>query len=91
MTIKSKKNLDHITIEDIIQELAYQNSLTKKRTTDFDRRKEVLTNFFENSSVSTKLPNKYKMERAIKNINNEMDQSAEKFSELFNYGNSMNK
>lgn len=91
MTIKSKKNLDRITIEDIIQELAYQNSLTKKRTNDFDRRKEVLTNFFENSSGSTKLPNKYKMERAIKNINNEMDQSAEKFSELFNYGNSMNK
>lgn len=82
LTLKSKGKQDVITIEDIIQELAYQNR--KNKMSDFERRKNILQNYFRGNNISTKLPSKYKMEKAIKNINNEMEQSAQKFSELFN-------
>jgi len=82
LTLKSKGKQDEITIEDIIQELAYQNR--KNKMSDFERRKNILQNYFRGNNISSKLPSKYKMEKAIKNINNEMEQSAQKFSELFN-------
>ena len=34
-----------------------------------------------------KFPSKYKMEKAIKNINYEMNKATEEFSKLFNYSN----
>jgi len=89
LTLKSKGKQDMITIEDIIQELAYQNK--KNKMSDLERRTKVLQNYFRGNDISTKLPSKYKMEKAIRNINNEMEQSAQKFSELFSANNNNQK
>jgi len=84
--VKNKNDLDHITIEDLIQEVAYQNSKRENRT-DKERRKQVLDNYFKGSNNMLKFPSKYKMEKAIKNINYEMNKATEEFSKLFNYSN----
>lgn len=84
--VKNKNNLDHITIEDLIQEIAYQNSKNKNRT-DKERRKQVLDNYFKESNNKLKFPSKYKMEKAFKNINYDMEKASEEFSKLFNYSN----
>jgi len=82
-SIKSELKQENITIEDIIQELAYQNSLNKDSISDLDRRKLILKNYF--SSRENNLTNKRKIEKAIKNINNELDEAASEFNKLFNY------
>lgn len=85
MTVKTKSKQDIITIEDIIQELAYQNSLKENSLSDKQRRKQILNNYFKGNDIKSKFPSKYKLESAIKKINKEMENSADKFSELFNY------
>ena len=82
--VKNKNNLDHITIEDLIQEIAYQNSKKENRI-DKERRKQVLDNYFKGNNSMLKFPSKYRMEKAIKNINYEMEKASQKFSKLFNY------
>lgn len=84
--VKNKNNLDHITMEDLIQEIAYQNSKKENRT-DKERRKQVLDNYFKGNSGMLKFPSKYRMEKAIKNINYEMEKASQEFSKLFNYSN----
>lgn len=84
MIVKNKNNIDKITIEDLIQEIAYQDS-TINNYNDNQRRKIVLDNYFKNSNSATKFPNKYKMEKALKNINYEMEKALQEFSKLFNY------
>ena len=83
LVVKNKKNLDHITIEDLIQEIAYQNS--NKEHKYVNKRKNILDNYFKGSNNSLKFPSKYKMEKAIKNINYEMEKASMEFSNLFNY------
>ncbi len=82
--VKNKNNLDHITIEDLIQEIAYQNSKKENRI-DKERRKQVLDNYFKGNNSMLKFPSKYRMEKAIKNINYEMEKASQEFSKLFNY------
>lgn len=84
MIVKNKNNIDKITIEDLIQEIAYQNCNNNK-ITDKQRRKNILDNYFKESYSSYKFPNKYKMEQALKNINYEMNHASQEFSKLFNY------
>lgn len=84
--VKNKNNLDHITIEDLIQEIAYQNSKKENRI-DKERRKQVLDNYFKGNNSMLKFPSKYRMEKAIKNINYEMEKASQEFSKLFNYSN----
>ena len=72
-----------ITIEDLIQEIAYQNSRRNKYT-DKQRRKLVLDNYFKGNNT-TKFPSKHQMEKALKNINYEMEKASQEFSKLFNY------
>lgn len=84
--VKNKNKLDHITIEDLIQEIAYQNS-KQENMTDKERRKQVLDNYFKGSNSMIKFPSKYRMEKAIKNINYEMEKASQEFSKLFNYSN----
>lgn len=84
--VKNKNNLDHITMEDLIQEIAYQN-FKKENRTDKERRKQVLDNYFKGNSGMLKFPSKYRMEKAIKNINYEMEKASQEFSKLFNYSN----
>jgi len=86
-TVKTKKQYEKITMEDLIQELAYQNSLNDEILNDKQRRKKILSNYFKSNDLKTKFPSKYKMESALRKINYEMEQSADKFSELFNYSN----
>ncbi len=82
--VKNKNNLDHITIEDLIQEIAYQNSKKENRI-DKERRKQVLDNYLKGNNSMLKFPSKYRMEKAIKNINYEMEKASQEFSKLFNY------
>ena len=84
MVVKNKNNIDKITFEDLIQEVAYQNSKRNKYS-DKQRRKIVLDNYFKGNSNMTKFPSKYKMEKALKNINYEMEKASQEFSKLFNY------
>lgn len=83
--VKSKKQQDTITIEDLIQELAYQNSMKWKNYNDKERRKQILNNYFKETDNAFQFPNKYKMEKALKNINYEMEKASQEFSKLFNY------
>jgi len=48
-------------------------------------RKNILENYFINDKLKLKLPNKYIIEKSLRNINKEMDKSAEEFSKLFDY------
>ena len=91
MYVKNKNQLDVITIEDLIQELAYLNNNHNTSESDKERRKKVLDNYFKGNSKSSKFYAKTQMEKALKNINYEMQKSADKFSELFNYDNSITK
>ena len=85
MVVKSKTNSDKITIEDLIQEIAYQNNLKETKLNDKQRRKKVLDNYFKNGNTINMFPSKYKMEKAIKNINYEMEKASQEFSKLFSY------
>ena len=84
MIVKNKNNIDKITIDDLIQEVAYQNSKRNKYN-DKQRRKLVLDNYFKGNSSISKFPSKHKMEKALKNINYEMEKASQEFSKLFNY------
>lgn len=91
MYVKNKNQLDVITIEDLIQELAHLNNNQNTSVSDKERRKKVLDNYFKGNSKSSKFYAKTQMEKALKNINYEMQKSADKFSELFNYDNNITK
>ena len=84
MIVKNKNNIDKITIDDLIQEVAYQNSKRNKYN-DKQRRKLVLDNYFKGNSIISKFPSKHQMEKALKNINYEMEKASQEFSKLFNY------
>ncbi|MBR1376686.1 MAG: hypothetical protein IJ565_02615 [Bacilli bacterium] len=85
--VKDKTMSDKITVEDLIQEIAYQNSLYRKYTDDKDIRKSILDNYFKGKNNLLMFPSKSKMEKAIRNINYEMDKASSEFSRLFNYDN----
>lgn len=85
MVVKSKTHSEKITIEDLIQEIAYQNNLKEVKLNDQQRRKKVLDNYFKNGNTINMFPSKYKMEKAIKNINYEMEKASQEFSKLFDY------
>lgn len=84
MIVKNKNNIDKITIDDLIQEVAYQNSKRNKYN-DKQRKKLVLDNYFKGNSSISKFPSKHQMEKALKNINYEMEKASQEFSKLFNY------
>ena len=84
MVVKNKTKQDKITIEDLIQEIACQNA-RREKLNDKERRKIVLDNYFKGADLSLKFPSKHKVEKAIKNINYEMEKASQEFSKLFNY------
>ena len=84
MYVKNKNNTDKITIDDLIQEIAYQNS-KRNNFSDKQRRRQILDNYFKGNSYISKFPSKHKIEKAIKNINYEMEKASQEFSKLFNY------
>ena len=83
MYVKNKTKQDKITIEDLIQEIASLNNIQDQGISDKERRKRILDTYFKGNNVVTKLPSKAKMEKALKNINYEMDKAAQEFSKLF--------
>lgn len=67
-------------------EMRYQNN-KYQYTNDKERRKIVLNNYFKETTNNLKFPSKYQMEKALKNINYEMEKASQEFSKLFNYDN----
>ena len=84
MIVKTKSDKQNISIEDLIQEVAYQNC-RKNTYNDKQRKKCVLDNYFRGSNITSKFPSKHQMEKALKNINYEMEKASQEFSKLFNY------
>ena len=82
--VKSKNHKNEITIDDLIQEIVYLKSKNNFYN-EKERRKAVLDNYFKGNDLSLKFPNKYKVEKALKNINYEMEKASHEFSKLFNY------
>lgn len=86
MTVKSRTNKDNITLDDLIQEIAYLNN-NKNNYSDKQRRKQVLDNYFKGNDINLKFPSKYKLEKNLKSLNYEMEKAAQEFSKLFDYDN----
>ena len=86
-TVKTKKQYEKITFDDLIQEIVYQNSKDKEILNDKLKRKNILNNYFKGSNIRSKFPNKYKIENALKRINYEREQASLEFSKLFDYDN----
>ena len=84
MIVKTKSDKQNISIEDLIQEVAYQNS-RRNNFNDKQRRRFVLDNYFKGGNITSKFPSKHQMEKALKNINYEMEKASQEFSKLFNY------
>ena len=82
--VKNKNNDNLITLDDLIQEVSYQNS-KKNNYNGKQIRKMVLDNYFNGSDITLKFPSKYKLERNLKNLNYEMEKASQEFSKLFNY------
>lgn len=87
MYVKNKNNTSSITIDDLIQEVIYLNSREHNNITDKEKRKNILDNYFKSSNFIDMFPNKMKLEKAIKNINYEMEKASQEFSKLFQYDN----
>ncbi len=85
MYVKSKKSNTNITIDDLIQEVVYLNSRKHKNISDKRKRKNILDNYFKSNNIIDMFPNKIKLEKAIKNINYEMEKASQEFSKLFQY------
>ena len=49
------------------------------------RRKNILDNYFKGGSSINMFPSKHRLEKAIKNINYEMEKASQEFSKLFSY------
>ena len=45
----------------------------------------MLDNYFKCNGYISKFPSKHKIEKAIKNINYEMEKASQEFSKLFDY------
>ena len=76
---KEIKILKKIKENDIIQEIILKHYLKNKQQT----RKDILKNYFSSNDVRLRFRNKSEIERAIKNINDEMEEAQKKFSKLF--------
>lgn len=63
--------------------VVYLNSRKHKNISD--KRKNVLDNYFKSNNIIDMFPNKIKLEKAIKNINYEMEKASQEFSKLFQY------
>lgn len=77
--IKESKNISKLKENDIIQEIVLKHYLNNKKQT----RKDILMNYLSNNNSKYRFRNKYEIESAIKNINNEMEEAQKEFSKLF--------
>lgn len=70
---------NNITENKVIEEIVYKEYLKNKRQS----RLSILKNYLESPINKRSFKNKYKIEQAIKNINNEMEDAQKEFSKLF--------
>ena len=84
MIVKNRTTQDKITIEDLIQEVAYLNN-KDNNFNEKQRKRYVLDNYFKGNTNISKFPSKHKLEKALKNINYKMEKASQEFSKLFNY------
>jgi hypothetical protein len=74
---------NNITENKVIEEIVYKEYLKNKRQS----RLSILKNYLESPINKRSFKNKYKIEQAIKNINNEMEDAQKEFSKLFHNNN----
>lgn len=74
---KTKTKKMKITENDIIEEIIVKEYLNNKKRSRFN----TLKNYLSNNTI--KFQNKYKIEQAIKSINDEMEDAQKEFSKLF--------
>lgn len=70
----------NITENNLIEEIVYKEYIKNKKQNRFS----ILKNYLSNTNLNHRYNNKYKIEQAIKNINNELDDAQKEFSKLFN-------
>jgi len=83
---KEIKSNTKIHEKDIIQEIIFKHYLKNKKQT----KKDILKNYFT-SSNKNRFKNKSEIERAIRNINDEMEEAQKEFSKLFQNDNEYTK
>ena len=84
---KESKASNKIKENDIIQEIILKHYLKNKKQT----RKDILKNYLSNNNLKQKFRNKKEIEKAIKNINDEMEEAQKQFSKLFQNDNYYSK
>lgn len=78
--VKTRSTKEKITVDDLLQEVAYQNA---KKLSQENIKVQILDNYFYNSDMKNRYKYNYEMKRAVKHINDEMEQSIKDFHELF--------
>lgn len=79
-TVKTKNTKDKITLEDILQELAFEKSKEYKGK---DIKLIILKNNFHGNNFKEKYKLKHEIVNSVKNLNDEMDSYAKDFHQLF--------
>ena len=77
--VKTKNTKDCITLDDLLQELAYEKSRIYKNK---NLKLLILQNYLNNSNTK-KVFLKHEVINAVKNLNREIDESAKEFHQLF--------
>lgn len=80
--VKTKTSKNVILFDDLLQELAYEQSRKYKNK---NIKLILLNHNFRSSDRSKKFRLNYKITQSIKKLNSEMDKAAQEFSKLFNY------
>ena len=78
--VKTRSTKEKITVDDLLQEVAYQNA---KKLSQENIKVQILDSYFYNSDMKNRYKYNYEMKRAVKHINDEMEQSIKDFHELF--------
>jgi len=83
--VKSKSTKDKITIDDLLQEIAFEkySNYNKENKDNKSIKFIVLKRNFENSIKTKRFRYNYEIIKAVKNINDEMEKEAEEFHKLF--------
>ena len=77
------KKKSTITINDLILEIVGCRNVLEYNLSEKQKRKIILNNCFNGIDLVKKFPNKYQIERALKNIDEEMLEAQKEFSKLF--------
>lgn len=68
-----------ISENDLLQEIVYTEYKKSKKRTRFN----IVTDYLSNVNKNLKFKNKYKINQAVKNINDELEEAQKDFEKLF--------